>query len=225
MREFNLLYGYPILKSRYVSKNTRTIKNRIVASYREQEFYDGKRENGYGGFVYDGRWRKIAKNIFEKYKLKDNANILHIGCDKGFLLNDIKKLKPKSTVYGVEISKYAKIKSIKSIKKNIIRSSFNILPFKNNYFDFVIAMGPVYALNLRDSIECLKEIKRVGKGKSFITLGSFETRAQEKLFKYWSLLGCTILSKSDWRKVLKHCKYTGDFFFNTARSLNLKIKK
>ena len=49
MREFDLLSNYPVLKKRYVSKNSRTIKNRITASYRSKSFYDGKRENGYGG--------------------------------------------------------------------------------------------------------------------------------------------------------------------------------
>ena len=52
---------------------------------------DGKRENGYAGFKYDGRWLDVAKKIFKFYKLKNNAKILQIGCDKGFLLHDINK--------------------------------------------------------------------------------------------------------------------------------------
>jgi len=224
MREFDLLSIYPNLKSRFISKNTRTIENRIVASYREKEFYDGKRDNGYGGFFYDGRWKPIAEKIFSEYKLKDNSKILHIGCDKGFLLHDIKNLKPKSIVRGIEISNYAISKSKKDIKKYIKKSPFNNLPFKSNYFDFVIAIGPAYALNLRDSIQCIKEIARVGKGKSFITLGSYDDESEEKLFKYWTLLGSTILHKKEWVKVLKHCRYKGDYKFNTAKSLNLKFK-
>ena len=65
MREFDLLSDYPVLKKRYVSKNSRTIKNRIIASLRGKSFYDGKREDGYGGFKYDGRWKIIAKKIFD----------------------------------------------------------------------------------------------------------------------------------------------------------------
>lgn len=224
MREFDLLKNYPSIKYRYVSKNTRNIKNRIIASYRDKEFYDGSRNNGYGGFVYDGRWRLVAKKIFKEYKLKDDAKILQIGSDKGFLLQDIKELKPESRVFGTEISDYAIKKSHKKIKKNIIKSPFNILPFPKNYFDFVIAIGPIYSLNLRDGIQCLKEIGRVGNGKSFITLGSYDNEKEEKLFRYWTLLGATILSKKDWISVLKHCKYKGDYKFNTARTLNLKLK-
>ena len=43
MREFDLLKNYPSIKYRYISKNTRNIKNRIIASYRDKEFYDGSR--------------------------------------------------------------------------------------------------------------------------------------------------------------------------------------
>ena len=224
MREFDLLNNYSTLNKRYVSKNTRTIKNRIIASYREKEFYDGKRENGYGGFKYDGRWKIIAKKIFEIYQLKDNAKILQIGCDKGFLLQDIKEIFPKSKVRGVEVSDYAIKNTNKKISKFIKKNKFYDLPFKNNEFDFVIAIGPVYSLNLTDAIKCLKEIKRVGKGKSFITLGSYESEKDLKLFRYWTLLGSTILTKKEWIEVLKHTKYNGDYKFNTAKSLNLVQK-
>ena len=68
MREFDLLDIYPNLKKRYFSKNFRTIKNRIISSYKGKEFYDGKRSNGYGGYKNDGRWSLIAKKIFKIYK-------------------------------------------------------------------------------------------------------------------------------------------------------------
>ena len=138
---------------------------------------------------------------------------------------DIKKKYNKVEVKGIENSKYAISKAPKIIKKNIIHSNFINLPFKSNYFDFIIAIGPVYSLNLTDAIKCLKEINRVGKGKSFITLGAYETEKEFKLFKYWTLLGSTILSKAEWKTVLRHVKYKGDYKFNTSNSLNLKLKK
>ena len=224
MREFDLLNNYPVIKKRYVSKNSRTIKNRIVASYRGKKFYDGKREDGYGGFKYDSRWKVVAKKIFDVYRLKDNAKILQIGCDKGFLLQDIKEIFPKAKVRGIEVSDYAIKHTNKKISKFIKKGSFYELPFKKNEFDFVIAIGPVYSLNLTNAIKCLKEIKRVGKDKSFITLGSYENETDFKLFRYWTLLGATILKKKEWIEVLKHTKYNGDYKFNTAKSLNLVQK-
>ena len=54
MREFDLLGGYPEPKKpRYVNQNLRTIKNRITASYRSKEYFDGNRNDGYAGMVYD----------------------------------------------------------------------------------------------------------------------------------------------------------------------------
>jgi len=37
----------------------------------------------------------------------------------------------------------------------------------------------------------------------------------------WTLLGATVLKKQEWKQVLKHTKYTGDYKFNTTKSLNL----
>lgn len=225
MREFDLLKIYPNIKARLVSKTTRTIRNKIIATRKDKEFYDGDRNNGYGGYRYDGRWKNIAQNIVKRYNLKPGSKVLQIGCDKGFLLYDLKKNYPKLSVYGIENSKYPITKAPKLIKKKIYLSNFTKLPFRKNFFDFVIAIGPVYSLNLSDAIKCLKEIKRVGKGKSFITLGSYENEMEQKLFNYWTLLGSTIISKKDWRYLLKYVKYSGEYKFNTARTLNLKLKK
>ena len=225
MKEFDLLKSYRTVNKRVFNKNYRTIKNRIIATYKDKQFYDGSRKNGYGGYLDDGRWAKIAQKIFKIYNLKKDAKILQIGCDKGFLLNEINRIFPKSKINGVENSLYPISKAPKKIKKKIKFCEYAKLPIKKNYFDCVIAIGPVYSLNLRDSIRCLKEINRVGKGKSFITLGSYNNRKDFDLFSSWTLLGSTIMTKNEWRILLKHTKYKGDYKFNTAKSLNLSFKK
>ena len=63
--------------------------------------------------------------------------------------------------------------------------------------------------------------RRVGKGKSFITLGAYENFKDLTYFMNWTLLGATVLKKQEWKQVLKHTKYTGDYKFNTTKSLNL----
>ena len=226
MREYDALTGYPEPQNpRVVHPNIRTIHNRIVASARGKEFYDGERNDGYGGFNYDGRWVPIAKNILEQYSLNDRSAILHIGSDKGFLLHDFLQLCPEIKVRGTEISDYAIDTTMPLVKSFIEKAPFTEFPFADGEFDFVIAIGAVYSLNLPDAIKCLREIQRVGKGKSFITLGAFETEDDLRLFRYWTLLGSTILSKEDWVEVLNHVGYTGDYKFNTAQSLNLVEEK
>lgn len=222
MNEYNVLAGYPEPKSiRRVGPETRTIENRIIASYRDAEFYDGDRNNGYGGYIDDGRWNHIAKNMIYRYKLNNKSKVLQVGCDKGFLINAFYNLLPGIELCGIEVSNYALDEAIPQIKKFLMLNSFVNLPFKEKSFDFVIAIGPVYSLNLADAIKCLKEIQRVGKGNAFITLGAYETEEELRLFRYWTLLGTTILHKTEWIKILNHTKYTGDYKFNTAKTLNL----
>ena len=222
MREFDALSNYPEpAEPRVVHPKIRTIQNRIVASYRGEAFYDGDRNDGYGGFKYDGRWGPIAKNMMVQYSLDGQSAILHIGSDKGFLLHEFLEISPTINVRGTEVSDYAISSTMPSVKPFVQKSPFTKLPFADGEFDFIIAIGAVYSLNLPDAIACLKEIQRTGKGKSFITLGAYETEEDLRLFRYWTLLGSTILSKEDWVEVLDHVGYTGDYKFNTAQSLNL----
>ena len=222
MREFDALKGYPEPKEpRVVHPEMRTIQNRIKASYRDREFYDGDRNNGYGGLKYDGRWIPIARSMLKEYSLGSGSSILQIGCDKAFLLHDFLQVCPGIKVRGTEVSDYAISCAMLDVKPFVLKAPFTELPFADGEFDFVIAIGPVYALNLGDGIKCLKEIQRVGKGKGFITLGAYETEEDFRLFRYWTLLGCMVLSKRDWVEVLNHAGYTGDYKFNTANSLNL----
>ena len=209
MREFNLLGDYPKPKEpRYVGSNLRTIEHKIVASYRDKDFFDGHRNYGYGGFKYDGRWKKVADNICKEYEINNDSSFLQIGCEKGFLLKDIKSKFPNMKIEGLETSKYALSNSIEEAKNNIkYTENYLKLDYKNNQFDFLLALGIVYCQSISDSIKILKEIQRVGKGKSFITLASFEDINDYWLFKQWSLLGVTILRKEEWIEILKHTKY------------------
>ena len=122
MRELNLLEGYPQPKEiRYVGENIRTINHRIIAAYRDKEFFDGDRNCGYGGYKYDGRWKKVATKIKNEYQLDENASFLQLNCEKGFLLNDILEVIPKSKLYGLETSKYAVDQALERVKSKIIK--------------------------------------------------------------------------------------------------------
>lgn len=225
MREYNALKYYPQPKEpRYVGPGIRTIKNKIAASYRDQRYYDGERNNGYGGFIYDGRWKNVVNSMCVDYGLTEKSSLLQVGCEKGFLLHDFKEKFPSMKVRGTEVSDYAIVNSMPLVKPDIIKCDFINLPFENREFDFVIAIGVVYTLNLGDAISCLKEIQRVGKGKSFITLGAYRDQKGAELFNYWTLLGATILHVDEWVEVLKEAGYTGDYNFTTAEYLNLRIK-
>lgn len=226
MREFNALKDYPQAKSpRLVGPNIRTVKSRIIASYRGQEYYDGERNNGYGGFHYDGRWVQIARFMHREYGLKEDSAVLQVGCEKGFLLHDFHAMYPSMTVRGYEVSAYAVEHAMPMIKPFICQGRFEKLPYEDHSFDLVIAIGVVYTLTMADAISCLREIQRVGKGRSFITLGAFRNEQEEKMFRAWTVLGATILQVNDWVEVLKEAGYTGDYAFKTPEDLCLVWKE
>ena len=134
MKEFNLLEGYPAPKKpRVVGKNLRSITSRLIASRRDKEFFDGDRNNGYGGFVYDGRWVSVASRINELYLKPPNTKFLQINCEKGFLLNDIININNLTQVFGTETSPYAIQESLGSIKANIIEAHPTVLPFEDDW--------------------------------------------------------------------------------------------
>ena len=222
MREFNALAGYPAPAApRVVGPEIRTIRHRLIAAARGKEFYDGDRRNGYGGFRYDGRWIPIARTMMTEYDLTAASSVLQINCEKGFLLHDLRQVVPGITVQGTEISDYAIETAMISVRPWIRKVPFTALPFPDRAFDVVIAIGAVYTLNLPDVVTCLKEIQRVGKGRSFITLASYETEEDRRLFEWWSLLGTTVLRPAEWVEVLQHAGYTGDYTFMNARVLKL----
>ena len=220
MKHFDI--GYPHSKSpRILSENSRTIKDKIVAWGLNREYYDGAREHGYGGFRYDGRWAQIIPNIVREYKIDDKSAVLDIGCKKGFFLNDLKEAFPGVEIKGVENHPYPIENAMESVKKDIVLAPYEKLPFKDNEFDFILAFASIYMLNFGGVLDALREIQRVGKGKSYVTLGAYNTFEEKELFQEWTLLGTTVLHVDEWLEVFKEIGYTGDYFFTTAQSLNL----
>jgi len=207
---------------RLILTNKRKIINKIIAWERGKEYYDGKRINGFGGLKYDGRWKKILIKFIKRYNLKKGSKVLDIGCKKGFILKDLKDLVPGIKVYGIEDHDYPLKKCLPEIKKNLIKSNYYSLPFKNNYFDAVFAFHCIYRANFGDTLTTIKEIMRTSKGNSYITLGAYFDDEGKNLFDKWGILSTTHLNVKDWKKVLKYINYKGDYSFTTPESLGLK---
>lgn len=220
MREFNAYAGYPEPKEpRAVSPYLRTIQNRIAASYRDKEFYDGDRKNGYGGMKDDGRWSPICERIIKDYNLKPGDRICQLNAHKGFLLREFAIR--GYPVWGQETSLYA---IEKAVLPNIKYAELTALPFKDAMFDLVIAANAVYTLNLAGCIKALREIQRISQGRAWITLVAYEDEKDIEglmMMRYWTLLGTTILTKAEWLEVMAHAGYTGDYCFHTSKFMNL----
>jgi len=220
MEEFDI--GYPHSNSkRILKKSLRSIKNRMKAFKLDKEYYDGDRNNGYGGFRYDGRWKKILPRIVERYHLTSDSAVLDLGCKKGFFLHDLKATIPGIKVKGIENHSYPVEHAMSSVKNELIISPYEQLPFEDGEFDFVMAYASIYMLNLKGVMDTLREIQRVGNGKSYITIGAYHTKDERDLFLDWTLIGTTVLHVDEWLEVFKETGFTGDYYFTTASTLNL----
>lgn len=214
MSEFNALAAYPEGETRIVSG--RGIRNRIVASRRGEEFFDGERANGYGGLNDDGRWQAVARFMIDHYTLAPRSKVLQIQCEKGFLLREFDRLGMQ--VDGFDSSFYAVREAVIDID---CRGPLELPDNWDGTHDLVIALGAVYTLALPEAIRCLREIERVSRRHSFVTLAAYESEDDLRLLRQWSLLGTTILAKNDWLEVMHEAGYSGDYHFVTARTLKL----
>ena len=207
------------IKVRSKVAKKRTVINKYHAWQLYKEYYEGSRLNGYGGFKYDGRWLKLLPKIIKRYKLTNKSKVLDLGCKKGFLLKDLNILLPGIKTYGIENHPYPLRKVVKC-KSKLIQSQYYNLPFKNKYFDFVIAFNSLYMQNLGDVIKSLREIQRISK-KSYVVLASGENDRERNKFYRWTLIGTSILLKKEWKILFKKIKFNGDYYFSSSKSLGV----
>ena len=97
--------------------------------------------------------------MINTYALKNGSSILDLGCGKGFLLYEMKKILKDLKVYGLDISKYAIKNSKKELRKSIRYGDLNKkLPFVGKKFDLVISINTLHNLKIEKILKCLKEI-------------------------------------------------------------------
>ena len=181
MAEYNLLNTIK-KTSRNISerKNLKTKKIIDISRKYGRLYFDGDRKYGYGGYYYDGRWKKVAKNIVKKYKLKKGDKVLDIGCAKGFLVKDLIDI--GIDAYGIDISQYAINNSLPETYGRITLCSADNVFFPDKSFDFVLSINTIHNLNKSKCIKAIKEINRLSKKNSFIQVDAYKTEKQKKIF-------------------------------------------
>tara|TARA_A100001011_G_scaffold363304_1_gene413106 strand:+ start:235 stop:1296 length:1062 start_codon:yes stop_codon:yes gene_type:complete len=194
--------------------NNHKVRCMVVAKKYGLDYWDGDRKYGYGGYKYiNGYHSTLAKKLIEDYSLSSQSKILDIGCGKGFLLYEIKKIVKNIKIYGLDISRYAKNKAKSEIKKNIKIWNINKkLNFDSKSFDLVISINTLHNLKLRNLNQCLKEIERIGKSK-FICVESYRNEKEQFNLQCWALTAETLIDKDSWKWLFKNSGYTGDYEF------------
>jgi len=217
MAKINLLKNYPKTRRNLDSRiATKTKKHHHIARKFGQDFFDGSREFGYGGYYYQKRfWHPVVPTFQKYYNLTHENSILDIGCAKGFMLYDFKTLIPGIQVAGLDISTYALTHAQEAIKPFIKVGNAKKLPYENASFDLVISINTVHNLNLDDCKKAISEIQRVSKKHSFITVDAYKNEEEKKRMLMWNLTALTILHVDEWESLFKEIGYTGDYYWFT----------
>lgn len=177
------------------------------------QFWDGDRRYGYGGFRYDGRWEAVARKLVQHYALKPDTAILDVGCGKGFLLYELKKLLPEATISGIDISDYALAHAKEEVRGSLLKhKAQDPYPFQDKSFDLVLSLTTLHNLQLFDLKAALGEIERVGKQK-YITVEGYRNEAELFNLECWALTCASFHTPGEWSWLFDQFGYTGDFEF------------
>ena len=190
------------------------VKCMQIAKGYEEDYWDGDRRYGYGGYKYmPGRWKPVAEALIKSYNLKSGSKVLDIGCGKGFLLYEMKLLIPELDIQGIDISEHGLKNAKKEVKPFLARhKAQNYLPFTDNEFDLVISLGTFHNLKLFELQIALSEMERVGL-KGYLMLESYRNEAELFNLQCWALTAEMFFDNNDWVWLYNHFGYKGDYEF------------
>jgi SAM-dependent methyltransferase len=214
-REIDLLVNYPKTKRNVTERGaTKSEADRALARQFGKDFFDGDRRHGYGGFSYAPRfWQPVVPTLREHFGLTGRSSLLDVGCAKGFMLHDLAELIPGITVRGIDVSAYAIANAIEDVRPFVQVGDARALPFPDRSFDVVISINTVHNLEREDCATALREIERVARGKSFITVDAYRTAEEKELMEAWNLTARTIMHVDEWVAFFHAIGYTGDYYW------------
>ena len=177
------------------------------------DYWDGNRKTGYGGYTYDGRWRKVADAMVKAYGIKPGDRILDVGCGKGFLLHDLAQAVPGVEVVGLDVSSYALEHAKDEVKPFLQVGRADRLPFADKSFDLVISITTLHNLFCYELDKALREIERVGRRHKYICVESYRNEEEKVNLMYWQLTCRMFCTPDEWAWWFKQTGYTGDHEF------------
>lgn len=212
-REFNLLGASPKTPRNVAARRVSKESNRRVALQFGREYFDGTREQGYGGYHYDGRWAAVARRAIEHWQLKPSDRVLDIGCAKGFFVKELRDALPGLEVFGVDVSAYALEQAHPDAKPFLSKASCDDLPFPSGHFAAAFAINTVHNLERPACLTALREIERVAPGRGFVQVDAYRTEAERSLFLDWMLTAKTFDTPVGWLENFASAGYTGRYWW------------
>ncbi|MGU9982517.1 class I SAM-dependent methyltransferase [Phreatobacter sp. HK31-P] len=179
----------------------------------DYDYWDGDRLTGYGGYRYDGRWRKVADAMIAAYGIKPGMKILDVGSGKGFILHDFLEACPGAEVSGLDVSDYAVAHTMESVKPFCRVGTAASLPWPDQTFDLVISINTLHNLYIQDLWSAFREIERVGKGAKYICVEGYRNEREKMNLMYWQLTCRAFHTPDEWKFIFDQTGYSGDHEF------------
>ena len=212
-QEIDLMANYPRPKRNVEGRGaTKTDADRALARKFGEEFFDGDRTHGYGGFNYHPRfWQPVIPTFQAHWGLTSASSILDVGCAKGFMMHDFAELIPEITVKGIDVSEYAVKNSIEDMRPHVQVADAKSLPYEDKSFDYVISVTTIHNLERAELVQSLREIERVARLGSFITVDAYRNDEEKERMLAWNLTAKTVLHVDEWKELFKEAGYSGDY--------------
>ena len=177
------------------------------------DYWDGSRQTGYGGYRYDGRWRKVADAMAATYGLKPGMRVLDVGAGKGFLMHDLMEAVPGLEVAGIDISAYAIEHAMETVKDRIVQGTAAKLPWPDQHFDLVVSITTLHNLYLPDLWAALREMERVARGGKYLCVEGYRNEREKVNLMYWQLTCRAFHTPEEWEFLFEKTGYSGDHEF------------
>ena len=219
MTEVDRLARYPRSKGRGTTRPPVRDADRALAKQFGQAYFDGTRDQGYGGYRYNPRfWLGVAEDLRDAYGIGAGTKVLDVGCAKGFLLHDLLQVAPGVEVYGLDISEYAILNSMEDVRPTLARGVAQALPYPDGAFDVVLCINTIHNLPLDLCKQALAELERVKRpgGHGYVQVDSWLNDRQRVDFLNWQLTAQTFGAPDEWRSWFAEAGYTGEYFWTLA---------
>jgi ubiquinone/menaquinone biosynthesis C-methylase UbiE len=214
LREFVSLI-HKSTKRDYVARVTQRDKADVadLALRWDYDYWDGSRETGYGGYKYDGRWRKVADAMIAAYGIQPGMRVLDVGSGKGFILHDFREALPGLEVAGIDVSQYGVDHTMDSVKPFCRVGSATSLPWPDRHFDLVISINTLHNLYNYELWQAFGEIERVARGARYICVEGYRNEREKVNLMYWQLTCRAFHTPKEWQFVFDQTGYRGDHEF------------
>ena len=186
----------------------------LVAKKYEEDYWDGDRRYGYGGYRYlAGRWKPVAEALIQRYGLTDESSILDVGCGKAYLMYEIQLMLPNARLVGFDISNSGLADRHPEFAGELfIHRAQDPYSFNDDEFDLVISLATLHNLRLFELDTALKEIQRVGK-QAYVMAESYRNELEMFNLECWALTAESLLDVEEWIWLFDKVGYAGDYEF------------